>query len=113
MVYSIDSVHLDYAHMSPTQFIQIFSSASSVQFLNSVTNLYCSTSFERGDSQLSNDVSHKRICHLYQILSSSTCERKSAFGINTISPIIIDRSTLTILMHKNNDLLCLSHVHLY
>ena len=31
MVYSIDSVHLDYARMSPTQFIQIFSSASSVQ----------------------------------------------------------------------------------
>ena len=31
MVYSIDSVHLNYAHMSPTQFIQIFSSASSVQ----------------------------------------------------------------------------------
>ena len=54
MVYSIDPVHLDYAHMSPTQFIQIFSSASSVQQciipeeLNQIYN--CSTSLERGDS---------------------------------------------------------------
>ena len=31
MVYSIDSMHLNYGHMSTTQFIQIFSSASSVQ----------------------------------------------------------------------------------
>ena len=31
MVYIIDSMHLNYGHMSPTQFIQIFSSASCVQ----------------------------------------------------------------------------------
>ena len=42
---------------------------------------------------LSNDVSHKQICHLYQILWIA-CEQKSALGINTISPISIDKSTL-------------------
>ena len=31
MVYSIDSMHLNNGHMSTTQFIQIFSSASCVQ----------------------------------------------------------------------------------
>ena len=31
MVCSIDSMHLNYGHMSTMQFIQIFSSASSVQ----------------------------------------------------------------------------------
>ena len=31
MVYSIDSMHLNYDHMYPTQFMQIFSSAFGVQ----------------------------------------------------------------------------------
>ena len=33
MVYSIDSMHLNNGHMYPTQFMQIFSSASCVQQL--------------------------------------------------------------------------------
>ena len=98
MVYSIDSMHLNNGHMYPTQFMQIFGSAFCFQQLiipERLNQIYMwhivgkrrSLAFQRC------------VCHSSKFKGSSydrssTCERKSAVGIKTMSPISIDRSTL-------------------
>ena len=81
MVYSIDSMHVNYnGHMYPTQLVQIFSSVSCVQQL----------------------IIHERLNQIYivahhwkeEILSFPTINvsfmQKNAVGINTISLISMD-----------------------
>ena len=94
-------MYLNYGHMSPTQFIQIFSSASSVQQhiipkrLNQIYSVV-----RHWTEEISNSVSFKQICHLYQILrvelqvEPKRVEQKSALNTDYLSPISIDRSTL-------------------
>ena len=97
MVYSIDSMHLNNGHMYPTQFMQIFGSAFCVQQLiipERLNQIYIVA--HRWKEEI---ISFPTMCHSSKFKgssydSSSTCERKSAVGINTISPISIDRSTL-------------------
>ena len=104
MVYSIDFMHLNNGHMYPTQFIQMFSSASCVQQLiipERLNQIYIVT--YRWEEEIR---TFRTTCHLSKSVTcikfkgsgydrSSTCERKSAVGINitSISPISI-RSTL-------------------
>ena len=104
MVYNIDSTHLNNGHMYPTQLVQIFSSASCVQQLiipERLNQIYIVTHRWKEEK-----FSFPMMCHSSKSVTyikfkgsgydrSSTCERKSAVGINTISPISrpIDRST--------------------
>ena len=104
MVYSIDSVHLNNGHMYPTQFMQIFGSASCVQELTSPERLnQIDIVAHRWKEEI---LSFPTMCHSSKSVTcikfkgssygrSSTCECKSAVGINTISPISIDKSTLS------------------
>ena len=104
MVYSIDSVHLNITgHMYPAQFMQIFGSASCVQQLiipERLNQIYIVA--HRWKEEV---LSLLTLCHLNKSVTcikfegsnydcSSTCEQKSAVGINTISQISIDKSTL-------------------
>ena len=103
MVYSIDSVHLNNGHMYHMQFMHIFGSASCVQQLiipERLNQIYLVAHRWKEDI-----LSFSRMCHSSKSVTcikfkrssyyhSSTCERKSAVGINTISPISIDKSTL-------------------
>ena len=102
MVNSIDSVHLNTGHMYPTQFMQIFGSASCVQqliILERLNQIYIVA--HRWKEKI---LSFPTMCKSVTFIKfkgssydrSSTCERKSAVGINTISlsPISIDKSTL-------------------
>ena len=104
MVYSIDFVYLNTGHMYPTQFMQIFGSASCVQQLiipERLNQIYIVS--HRWKEKIP---SFPTMCHSSKSVTciqfkgssydrSSTCEQKSAVGINTISPISIDKSTLT------------------
>ena len=100
MVYSIDSMHLNYGHV----YYAFFSSASCVQqriIPNRLNQIYIAAHRWK-EEILSFLMLYKQICHLYQILEvdrSSTCERKCALGINTVSLISIDKSTLG--MHRS------------
>ena len=88
MVYSTDSVHLNTGHMYPTQFMQIFGSASCDQWLNQI---YISSII------LWHIIGKRRLLAFQRCVFSSNsvtcidrsliCERKSAVGTNTISPI--------------------------
>ena len=89
--------------MFPMQFMQIFGSASCVQQLivpERLNQIYIVA--HRWKEEI---LSFPTVCHLNKSVTciklkgsgydrSSTCERKSAVGINTISPISIDRSML-------------------
>ena len=102
MVYSIDSTRLNNGHMYPTHLIQIFSSASCVQQLiipERLNQIYIVAHCWKEEI-----FSFPTMCHSSKSVTcikfkgsgydrSSTCERKSVVGINTISPISIDRST--------------------
>ena len=104
MVYSIDSVHLNNGHMYPMQFMQIFGSASCVQQLiipERLNQIYIVA--HRWKEEI---LSFPAMCHSSKSVTcmkfkgssyelSLTCEQKSAVGINTISPISIDKSTLS------------------
>ena len=103
MVYSIDSVHLNTGHMYPTQFMQIFGSASCVQQLiipELLNQIYIVAHHWKEEI-----LSFPTMCHSSNSVTfikfkgssyhrSSTCERKSVVGINTIglSPISTVRS---------------------
>ena len=103
MVYIIDSVHLNTGHMYPTQFMQIFCSASCVQQLiipERPNQIYIVA--HRWKEEI---LSFPTMCHSSKSVTcikfkglsynhSLTCERKSAVRINTISLISIDKSTL-------------------
>ena len=103
MVYSIDSVHLNNGHMYPTQFMQIFGSASSVQQLiipKQINQIHIVA--HRWKEEI---LTFPMMCHSSKSVTcikfkgssydrSSKCERKIVVGINTISPISIDKSTL-------------------
>ena len=99
MVYSIDSMHLNNGHMYPMQFMQNFCSASCVQqFIipEKLKQIYIVA--HRWKEEI---LSFPTMCHSSKSVtcikfkgSSYACERKSAVGINTISPISIDKSTL-------------------
>ena len=102
MVYSIDSTHLNNGHMYPTQLVQIFSSASCVQKLiiperlNQIYIVAHHWKEEIFSFPTMCDSSKSVTCIKFKGSGydrSSTYERKSAVGINTISPISIDRST--------------------
>ena len=94
MVYSIDSTHLNYGHMSPSQFIQIFNSASCVQqciIPEQLNQIYITAHHWKEEI-----LSFPMMCHSSKSVTemkfkgssydqSSTCERKSALGINTTS----------------------------
>ena len=90
MVYSIDSVHLNNGHMYPTQLMQIFISASYVQppiFPERLNQIYIVA--HRWKEEI---FSFPTICIKFKGSGydrSSTCERKSVVGINTISPISV------------------------
>ena len=85
------------------QFVQIFASSSCVQQLiipERRNQLYIVT--HRWKEEI---LSFPTMCHSSKSVTcikfkgssydcSSTCEQKSAVGINTISPISIDKSTL-------------------
>ena len=105
MVYSIDSRHLNTGHMYPTQFMQIFGSACVQQLIipESLNQIYIVA--HRWKEEI---LRFPMMCHSSKSVTcikfkgssydpSSTCERKSAVGINTISPISIDKSTLDLL----------------
>ena len=108
MVYSIDSVHLNNGHMYLMQFMQIFGSASCVQqpiIPERLNQIYIVA--QRWKEEI---LSFPAMCHSSKSVTcikfkgstynrSSTCERKSAVGINTIciSLITIDKSTLTLI----------------
>ena len=103
MVYSIDSMHLNNGLMYPMQFMHIFSSASCVQQLiipEQLNQIYIVA--HRWKEEI---LSFPTMCHSSKSVTcikfkgssydrSSACQRKSVVGINTTSPISIDRSTL-------------------
>ena len=96
-------MHLNTGHMYPTKIMQIFGSASCVQQLlipERLNQIYIVA--HRWKEEI---LSFPTICHSIKSVTcikfkgssydrSSTCERKSAVGINTICPISIDKSTL-------------------
>ena len=88
--------------MYPTQLVQIFSSASCVQQL--IIPEWLKQIYIVAHRYKEEILSFPTMCHSSQSVTcikfkgssydrSSTCGRKSAVGINTISPISIDRST--------------------
>ena len=94
-------MHLNTGHMYPTQFMHIFGRASCVQqliipeWLNQIYILA-----HRWKEEI---LSFPTMCHSSKSVTcikfkgssydrSSTCERKSEVGINTISPISIDNA---------------------
>ena len=94
MVYSIDSMHLNYDHMSTTQFISIFTSASCVQqqiIPKMPKQIYIVAHHWKEEI-----LSFPTVCH---ISKSNTCiklyQESSYDHSYMISPIGIDRSTLT------------------
>ena len=98
----IDSTHLNNGHMYPTQFMQIFSSASCVQQL--IISERLNQIYIVAHRWKENIFSFPTMCQSSKSVTcikfkgsgydrSSTCERKSVVGINTLSPISIDRST--------------------
>ena len=90
MVYSIDSMHLNNCHMYPTQFMQIFASASCVQqlIIPELNQIYI-VAHPWEEEILSFPtmcLTSKSVTHIkFKGLGydrSSTCERKSGVGIN-------------------------------
>ena len=96
-------MHLNYSHMSTTQLNKIFSSVSCVQqriIPERLNQIYIAV--QRWKEEI---LSFSKMYHISKSVTcikfkgpsydrSSTCEQKGALGINTISPISIDRSTL-------------------
>ena len=89
MDYRIDSMHLNYGHMSPTQFIQIFSSASCVQ--QRITPERLNQIYIEAHRWKEEILGFPMMCHSRKSAAcitcsdrSSTSEQKSALGINTI-----------------------------
>ena len=99
MVYSIDSVHLNNGHMYPMQFMQIFGSGSCVQ--QPIIPEWLNQIYIVSHGWKEDILSFPTMCHSSNSVTCikfkgasydrrSTCERRSAVGINTISPISID-----------------------
>ena len=95
MVYSIDSTHLNYGHI----YCADFSSASCVQ--QRIISERLNQIFIAAHRWKEEILSFPMMYHTSKSVTcikfkGSTCEPKSALGINTVSPISTDKSTLTL-----------------